>query len=180
MDLLIGGSMRNKISFEKTRPKRLHLRYQSTEKKKYDKPGCCTINNYLVSWNGTYWVNYVEGNGFGTTEVEIHYCPFCGQKLDAQTPAKSDMKDKIKIISNQTLDDEFFSGTFDLIIERLESYRKDGWQGIEVLYDYENTGYQLYKERWETDEEYKKRKSKDIAAKEKRRKKYEELKKEFE
>jgi len=77
-----------KIKFEKTSPKRLSLKNQHTEKKKYEEPGCCDANNYLVYWNGNYWVNYIEGTGCGQIEVEIHYCPFCGQKLDEQTQTK--------------------------------------------------------------------------------------------
>lgn len=90
------------------------------------------------------------------------------------------MKDKIKKKETHSLDDDFFEGTFDKIIESLEYYRQKGWDGIEVNYNYESTGYRLYKERLETDEEYNERKSKDSRAKEARRKKYEELKKEFE
>lgn len=90
------------------------------------------------------------------------------------------MEDRIKKNETQDLNDEFFEGNFDEIIKRLNQCRKDGWDGIEVKYNYESTGYHLYKERLETDEEYKARKVKDSSAKEKRRKKYEELKKEFE
>lgn len=90
------------------------------------------------------------------------------------------MKDKIKKTETLILYDEFFEGTFDILIERLAGLQKEGWHGVEALYNYESTRYQLYKERWETDEEYKLRKAKDISAKEKRRKRYEELKKEFE
>jgi hypothetical protein len=76
------------FKFEKTRPKRLLSKDQYIEKKKYNKPGCCTVNN-IVYWNELHWVHFVESD-FGIFELEVHYCPFCGQKLDAQTPAKKE------------------------------------------------------------------------------------------
>jgi len=87
------------------------------------------------------------------------------------------MRKKVK--TTQVIDDEVFEGTFEKIIERMEHYRKEGWDGIELRYNYESTSYQLYEERLETEEECKERESKETSAKERRRKKYEELKKEF-
>jgi len=57
------------------------------------------------------------------------------------------VNDRIIKTETQDLDDEFFEGTFDDIIKRLNQCRKDGWDGIEIKYNYESTGHHLYKER---------------------------------
>ncbi len=75
------------------------------------------------------------------------------------------------------------------IISKLQSALDEGWEGIEVQYSsYEGyEEYYLYKHRPETDKEYAKRmkelekkKAAELKAKERRRKEYEKLKKEFE
>ena len=82
-----------------------------------------------------------------------------------------------------------FEGSLVDVISRLQSKLDDGWEGIEVQYSpYEGyEEYYLYKHRPETDKEYEKRmklleklKENDLKAKERRRKEYEKLKKEFE
>ena len=82
-----------------------------------------------------------------------------------------------------------FTGKFEDIISQLQDWKNEGnWEGVEIEYDYENgNSYQLYKHCEETDKEYDKRmrllekeKSEKIKAKERRRKEYEKLRKEFE
>lgn len=84
-----------------------------------------------------------------------------------------------------------FEGSLESIISDLQSALNNGWEGIDAEYNY-NYGdgykeYYLYKHRPETDKEYAKRmklleklKENDLKAKERRRKEYEKLKKEFE
>lgn len=74
------------------------------------------------------------------------------------------------------------------IISQLQSKLDDGWEGIDVEYDYDGyKDYYLYKHRPENDKEYEKRmkllekeKAEKLKAKERRRKEYEKLRKEFE
>ena len=86
-----------------------------------------------------------------------------------------------------------FEGSLESIIASLQADLDEGWQGIETEYerDYGDCDthevYYLYKHREETDKEYDKRmrllekeKSEKIKAKERRRKEYEKLRKEFE
>ena len=86
-----------------------------------------------------------------------------------------------------------FEGSLESIIASLQADLDEGWQGIETEYerDYGDSDlhkvYYLYKHREETDKEYDKRmrllekeKSEKIKAKERRRKEYEKLRKEFE
>ena len=81
-----------------------------------------------------------------------------------------------------------FEGSLVDIISKLQSALDEGWEGIDMEYEgYE--GYQeyyFYKHRPETDKEYAKRmkllekeKAEKLKAKERRRKQYEKLKKEF-
>ena len=81
-----------------------------------------------------------------------------------------------------------FEGSLVDIISQLQSALDEGWEGIDMEYEgYE--GYQeyyFYKHRPETDKEYAKRmkllekeKAEKLKAKERRRKQYEKLKKEF-
>lgn len=120
-------------------------------------------------------IKITEGDSLGQIKVDSNPRP-----MPKGPPPALQMNDRIKKTDTQSLDDEFFEGKFEDIIERMNLYRKDGWDGIEIKYNYESTGYQLYKERWETEEEYKARKAKESSGKERRRKKYEELKREFE
>lgn len=82
-----------------------------------------------------------------------------------------------------------FSGKLEHIIMMLQDFKNEGeWEGIQVEYDYYDCPrYSLYKYRPETDEEYetrmkelKKQEEKELKAKDRRRKEYEKLKKEFE
>jgi hypothetical protein len=74
-----------------------------------------------------------------------------------------------------------FYGKIDSIISDLQRCKKEGWEGIDYEYDYDNQiEYYVYKERLETDEEYNLRMSEEKFWKEYRRKQYETLKKEFE
>ena len=84
-------------------------------------------------------------------------------------------------------------GPLDGLIRELQSLLDEGWEGIEIEYEWDygdchshKVPY-LYKHRPETDKEYEKRmkelekqKEEKLKAKERRRKEYEKLKKEFE
>ena len=81
-----------------------------------------------------------------------------------------------------------FEGPLVDTISKLQSALDEGWEGIDMEYDYydEYQEYYLYKHRLETDKEYAKRmkelekkKAAELKAKERRRKEYEKLKKEF-
>jgi len=81
-----------------------------------------------------------------------------------------------------------FEGSLVDIISQLQSALDEGWEGIDIEYDYGSCHeeYYLYKHRPETDKEYEKRmkllekeKAEKLKAKERRRKEYEKLKKEF-
>ena len=96
---------------------------------------------------------------------------------------------RIQVKETKSIDSYSFDGNLEDIIEMLQDWKNEGgWEGIEIEYDYENgNSYQLYKHCEETDKEYDKRmrllekeKSEKIKAKERRRKEYEKLKKEFE
>ncbi len=82
-----------------------------------------------------------------------------------------------------------FAGKLEHIIAMLQDWKNEGeWEGIQVEYDYYDCPrYSLYKHRPETDEEYEtrmkeleKKKAAELKSKERRRKEYEKLKKEFE
>ena len=96
---------------------------------------------------------------------------------------------RIQVKETKSIDSYSFDGNLEDIIEMLQDWKNEGgWEGIEIEYDYENgNSYQLYKHCEETDKEYDKRmrllekeKSEKIKAKERRRKEYEKLRKEFE
>jgi hypothetical protein len=85
-----------------------------------------------------------------------------------------------------------FDGSLESIISSLQSELDEGWEGIEMEYEWDYGAYSdhevphLYKHRPETDKEYEKRmkqlekqKEEKLKAKERRRKEYEKLKKEF-
>jgi transposase len=85
-----------------------------------------------------------------------------------------------------------FEGSLESIISQLQSELDEGWEGIETEYErdygdcHDHEVYYLYKHRPETDKEYDKRmkllekeKTEKLKAKERRRKEYEKLKKEF-
>ena len=82
-----------------------------------------------------------------------------------------------------------FEGSLESIISDLQSALNNGWEGIDMeveQWSQEHEVPYLYKHRPETDKEYAKRmklleklKENDIKAKERRRKEYEKLKKEF-
>ena len=82
-----------------------------------------------------------------------------------------------------------FEGPLESIISSLQSKLDDGWEGINIEYEgYDGCQeYCLYKHRPETNKEYEQRmkllekeKAEKLKAKERRRKQYEKLKKEFE
>ena len=96
---------------------------------------------------------------------------------------------RIQVRETKSIDSYSFDGNLEDIIEMLQDWKNEGgWEGIEIEYDYENgNSYQLYKHCEETDKEYDRRmrllekeKSEKIKAKERRRKEYEKLRKEFE
>ena len=84
-----------------------------------------------------------------------------------------------------------FEGSLESIIFSLQSELDDGWEGMTVEYERnyswgecdDHKVYYLYRHRPETDEEYEKRikllEQEELKEKEKRRQKYEQLKKEF-
>ena len=85
-----------------------------------------------------------------------------------------------------------FEGSLESIISQLQSKLDDGWEGIVTEYErdygdcHDHEVPYLYKHREETDKEYEKRmkllekeKAEKLKAKERRRKEYENLKKEF-
>ena len=86
-----------------------------------------------------------------------------------------------------------FEGSLESIIYQLQSELDAGWEGIETKYErdygdcHDHEVPYLYKHRPETDKEYEKRmkllekeKADKLKAKERRRKEYEKLRKEFE
>lgn len=76
---------------EKTKPRKLkpHEQAIGLKKKRYEEPGCCDIVNCIVYWNGKCWVHLPDAGGPGPTpEIQVHYCPFCGEELHAGIPAK--------------------------------------------------------------------------------------------
>ena len=95
---------------------------------------------------------------------------------------------RIQVRETKSIDSYSFDGNLEDIIEMLQDWKNEGdWEGIN-FYGYEDgNDYQLYKHREETDKEYdirmkllEKEKSEKIKAKERRRKEYEKLRKEFE
>jgi Tfp pilus assembly ATPase PilU len=92
---------------------------------------------------------------------------------------------RIQVKETTLIDRYIFEGKLEEIIEMLQDWKNEGeWEGIVIDYD-DETSYQLYKHREETDKEYDRRmkemqKAENLKAKERRRKEYEKLKKEFE
>lgn len=76
-----------------------------------------------------------------------------------------------------------FEGKIDDMISQLQDWKNDEWEGLDSDYGYEISCYELYRNRLETDEEYNERMSQEKLIKErdeaKRRKQYEQLRKEF-
>jgi 23S rRNA G2069 N7-methylase RlmK/C1962 C5-methylase RlmI len=95
---------------------------------------------------------------------------------------------RIQVRETTLVDRYSFEGKLEEIIEMLQDWKNEGeWEGIVIDYYDDETSYQLYKHRPETDKEYDKRmkeiekqKAEKLKAKERRRKEYEKLKKEFE
>lgn len=91
---------------------------------------------------------------------------------------------KIRIRETQKIYSSEFGGKIDYIISQLQTWKEEGWEGIDVDHYYEDTNFELYKHRLETDEEYERRTNDfqkiEQKLKESRRKQYEQLKKEFE
>jgi hypothetical protein len=82
------------------------------------------------------------------------------------------------IKETKSIDSYSFEGKLEDIIEMLQDWEKEGgWEGIEI-YDYNDC--QLYKHREETDAEVERRTKAEEYDKERRRKEYEKLRKEFE
>jgi hypothetical protein len=75
---------------QKTRPRMLGEKEVSAEKKKWDKPGCCDVEPQEIRWRGSCWGIFMEAGGPPAEfeVIEVHYCHFCGQKLDSETPAR--------------------------------------------------------------------------------------------
>ncbi len=79
-----------------------------------------------------------------------------------------------------TLDERILENNLEDVINSLRYYQSQGWEGLRANYCGDYIGHELYKERPETDAEYNSRLKSEKLSKERRRQKYEELKKEFE
>ena len=101
------------------------------------------------------------------------------------------MTDRIQVKETEKYYGDF-EGSRESIISQLQSKLDDGWEGIVTEYErdygdcHDHEVPYLYKHREETDKEYEKRmkllekeKAEKLKAKERRRKEYENLKKEF-
>ena len=88
--------------------------------------------------------------------------------------------DKIMVKETLTLDERILENNLEDIINSLRYYQSQGWEGLQANYCGDYIGHELYKERPETDVEYNSRLKSEKLSKERRRQKYEELKKEFE
>jgi len=88
--------------------------------------------------------------------------------------------DKIMVKETLDLDERTLENNLEDVINSLRYYQSQGWEGLRSKYYGDYTGWELYKERPETDAEYKRRLASEQNDKERRRQKYEELKKEFE
>jgi hypothetical protein len=65
---------------------------------------------------------------------------------------------RIQVKETTSIDRYSFEGKLEEIIEMLQDWKNEGeWEGIVIDYDDDETSYQLYKHRPETDEEYDKR-----------------------
>jgi len=94
--------------------------------------------------------------------------------------------EKAIIRERTVLDESRLSGKIDSIVEHLISLKKEQWSEIEIEYHYDGFTLYLIRERSETDQEFEKRQKSLLLAeerrkkaKEKRYKKFLELKKEF-
>jgi hypothetical protein len=88
--------------------------------------------------------------------------------------------DKIMVKETLTLDERILENNLEDVINSLRYYQSQGWEGLRANYCGDYIGHELYKERPETDAEYNSRLKSEKLSKERRRQKYEELKKEFE
>ena len=101
------------------------------------------------------------------------------------------MTDRIQVKETEKYYGDF-EGCLESIISQLKLELDEGWEGIETEYErdygdcHDHEVPYLYKHREETDKEYEKRmkllekeKAEKLKAKERRRKEYENLKKEF-
>ena len=88
--------------------------------------------------------------------------------------------DRIMVKETLDVDERTLASNLQDVIDSLKYYQSQGWEGLEINYYGDSVGYELYKERPETDTEYNSRLKSEKLSKERRRQKYEELKKEFE
>lgn len=88
--------------------------------------------------------------------------------------------DRIMVKETLDVDERTLASNLQDVIDSLKYYQSQGWQGLQVNYYGDYMGFELYKERSETDTEYNSRLKSEKLSKERRRQKYEELKKEFE
>ena len=94
---------------------------------------------------------------------------------------KDDMKsEKLMVKETLSLDKRTLESNLQDVIDSLKYFQSQGWEGLQSYYYDEFMGFELYKERPETDNEYQIRLESEQFCKEARRRKYEELKKEFE
>ena len=93
------------------------------------------------------------------------------------------MTKKTERIQVRQVEPAFLEGNIDDMISQLQDWKNEGWEGLDSDYVYDVNCYKLYRNRLETDEEYKIRMFQEQRAKERaeaqRRKQYEELKREF-
>lgn len=97
------------------------------------------------------------------------------------------MTNRIQVKETNLVGVYSFEGTLENIIAMLQDWKEEGkWEGIDLGYYDDELLYHLYRHRPETDKEYEKRmkllekeKAEKLKAKERRRKEYEKLKKEF-
>jgi hypothetical protein len=57
--------------------------------KEYDAPGCCNMAVYIIHYNGKRWVHETErmpGDKEDDYQLRVYFCPFCGTKLNEETP----------------------------------------------------------------------------------------------
>ena len=96
-------------------------------------------------------------------------------------------KNKIYVREKEWIDTDLFNLTIDELIIELNKYKNQGYVGFDVEEGWESTDFYIYRYRSETDEEYEERLERvlmneeiELKAKEKRRRQFEKLKKEFE
>lgn len=88
--------------------------------------------------------------------------------------------DRIMVKETLALDNRTLETNLEDVIDSLKYYQSQGWKGLEIIHYGDYVGFELYKERPETDDEYNRRLESEKFYKEVRRRNYEELKKEFE